>query len=58
MMGVTVEGNGGYGVLATWGGVALLGGCAVSGNAKGDYVTFRGGRIEGVDPSRVMEDEE
>ena len=70
MTGVTVEGNGGYGVRVQSRGVAQLEACAVEGcgNASGDYSTdhdvrivegaYRngyGGRIEGVDPSLVKE---
>lgn len=50
MKGVTVEGNGMYGVYAnSEGAVAKLEGCTVRDNKKGAYQEYSGGRIEGVD---------
>ena len=46
MQGVTVEGNGWYGIDVFNEGVAQLEGCSVTGNTKGDYNDDPGGRIE------------
>ena len=54
LKGVTVEGNGGYGIwVAGEGAVAELEACTVRGNTDDDYYTREGGRIEGVDPSLI-----
>lgn len=46
MKGVTVEGNGEYGVwVHSEGAVAKLDGCTVRDNKKGDYREAGGGRI-------------